>query len=52
MVGVTVSVDTIIDVVVGIALVATVLGVGVSINDNMWLSAKSFAQINLGDLAD
>src|ERR1700732_342817 len=31
-----------VDVVVGMALVATVLGVGVSINVDMWLSAESF----------
>ena len=41
-VGVTVAMVAIMDVVVGIALVATVLGVGVSINVNMWLSAESF----------
>ena len=50
-VGVAVAVDTMVDVVVGMALVATVLGVGVSINVNMWLSAESFGRKNLGDSA-
>ena len=50
-VGVAVAVDTMVDVVVGMALVATVLGVGVSINVDMWLSAESFGRKNLGDSA-
>ena len=36
------STPYVLQIAVGMALVAMVLGVGVSINVNMWLSAESF----------